>query len=454
VNNQEKHINQLLQRWISGEITAREEQELQAAAAQDVFFREALQGYRSLPSADHAARIANLRQKLTGQKKKNVFLRLPRWSRVAAAVLVVATAWWLLTEQQAHTSMELAMEENTPAVLHPVGTQPPSLATKEQDSPLLNPDTAWTANSESIAGAVPARAIGIPATSGKKNKPAADLAGAAVEPNAFNTPLETTSATSPILAEATDLAEREAPLARSATVARSAPPPPPPPPPPSPAAAQPKVILPGSYLDTRISNSGVPEARPGFKIVEGRVTDQDGYPLIGVHVLEVGRANGTVSDFDGFFRLSVAENSNRLEVSYTGYSTQQVDIQSTENLVVLSEDDVQLDEVVVTGLGATRGQRVPDTIKEKNSSSRAAPVGGFVRLTRYIRENTPPNSGRARVRLLFSIQDNGRPVNFQVLESSHPASNLLAIQLLENGPDWEILAGQAPVQVDYWVVIR
>jgi len=171
VNNQEKHINQLLQRWISGEITAREEQELQAAAAQDVFLREALQGYRSLPSADHAARIANLRQKLTGQKKKNVFLRLPRWSRVAAAVLVVATAWWLLTEQQAHTSMELAMEENTPAVLHPVGTQPPSLATKEQDSPLLNPDTAWTANSESIAGAVPARAIGIPATSGKKINP-------------------------------------------------------------------------------------------------------------------------------------------------------------------------------------------------------------------------------------------------------------------------------------------
>jgi hypothetical protein len=445
VNNQEQHINNLLQRWISGEITAREEQELQAAAARDVFLREALQGYRSLPTADHAASLANLRQKLPGQKKKVAAFRLPLWSRVAAAVLVLATAWWLLTEQNASTDKALAMEENSPAAAFPGTAQTQPMAAADSASPLLESATALADNSESITWSAPAREFSLPTLSAKKATPAPELANETIKPNAFGGRMETTRATQPDLAAADDLAEMEAPAARSDAVAKSAPTAP------SPAPAALDVITPGSYLDTRISNSGVPEAMPGFQLVEGRVTDQDGYPLVGASVMEVGRTNGTVSDVDGFFQLSVAEKSNRLQVSYTGYATQQVDIKAAENLVVLSESGALLDEVVVTGLGASRGQRKKDT---PPAASVAEPVGGFVNLTRYIRDHTPPNSSRARVRLLFNIQANGRPVDFQVLESSHPESNLLAIQLLENGPDWEVLAGQAPVLVEYLVVIR
>ncbi len=92
------------------------------------------------------------------------------------------------------------------------------------------------------------------------------------------------------------------------------------------------------------------------KTVSGTITSADGEPLIGANVLEVGTSNGTITDLDGNYSLTVSDGSS-LEISYTGFSTQIIDASVGNSFNInLSEGSV-LDEVVVTALGITREKK-------------------------------------------------------------------------------------------------
>ena len=55
--------------------------------------------------------------------------------------------------------------------------------------------------------------------------------------------------------------------------------------------------------------------------VTGTVVDEDnGEPLIGVSVLEMGTTNGIITDVDGNFTITVSESA-KLQLSYVGYAT-------------------------------------------------------------------------------------------------------------------------------------
>ncbi len=85
--------------------------------------------------------------------------------------------------------------------------------------------------------------------------------------------------------------------------------------------------------------------------ISGQVLDQNNQPLPGASIVEKGTTNGTQSDFDGNFSLEVASGAI-LEVSYIGFSTQEVTVGSQSNIsVVLQESASGLDEVVVIGYG-------------------------------------------------------------------------------------------------------
>ncbi|SNR67494.1 TonB-linked outer membrane protein, SusC/RagA family [Maribacter sedimenticola] len=85
-------------------------------------------------------------------------------------------------------------------------------------------------------------------------------------------------------------------------------------------------------------------------VVTGTVSDEMG-PLPGASVLVKGTTNGTQTDFDGNFTIE-APNDAILVISYIGYKTMEVavDSQTTINVTLL-EDASKLDEVVVTGYG-------------------------------------------------------------------------------------------------------
>ncbi|MDE5551586.1 MAG: TonB-dependent receptor plug domain-containing protein, partial [Muribaculaceae bacterium] len=82
--------------------------------------------------------------------------------------------------------------------------------------------------------------------------------------------------------------------------------------------------------------------------VYGQVLSQnDDEPLIGATIMSIATGNGTATDIDGNFQITVPEGTD-LKISYVGYTSQTVE--AIQNLTVyLYEDSEVLDEVVVVG---------------------------------------------------------------------------------------------------------
>ncbi len=90
------------------------------------------------------------------------------------------------------------------------------------------------------------------------------------------------------------------------------------------------------------------------KDISGTVTGPDGLPLIGASVLVKGTSVGTVTDFDGRYRLSVPEGQNMVVISYTGYETNEIEIGSSNIYNAVLAEGVTLEAAVVTSLGIKR----------------------------------------------------------------------------------------------------
>jgi len=83
------------------------------------------------------------------------------------------------------------------------------------------------------------------------------------------------------------------------------------------------------------------------RTVTGTVTDVNGEPLIGASVLAAGSSVGTITDIDGSFSISVPEGTSQIEISYTGYDDQLVDISSSSTVAVQLAEGKLLDEIVM-----------------------------------------------------------------------------------------------------------
>ena len=83
--------------------------------------------------------------------------------------------------------------------------------------------------------------------------------------------------------------------------------------------------------------------------VTGTVYEEAGVGAIGANVVAEGTTVGTVTDFDGFFELTVPAGVKNLVISYMGFKTVTVPVKSNVT-VTLESDTEQLEEVVVTGM--------------------------------------------------------------------------------------------------------
>lgn len=100
------------------------------------------------------------------------------------------------------------------------------------------------------------------------------------------------------------------------------------------------------------------------KQVSGVVIDGTGETVIGASVLEKGTTNGTITDLDGKFILTVGENAV-LQISYVGYTTQEIPVQGKTSFnITLKEDSEMLEEVVVVGYGAQKKESVVGAISQ------------------------------------------------------------------------------------------
>ena len=115
------------------------------------------------------------------------------------------------------------------------------------------------------------------------------------------------------------------------------------------------ILLLGFPLLTRAGT--VDSTRVGNREVRGKVVDEKKLPIPGVSVRLGGTSLGTATDVDGKFKLLVPADTATLVVSFIGMKTEVVKIprlkagvEQKELTIVLREEDVKLEDVVVTGI--------------------------------------------------------------------------------------------------------
>ena len=108
--------------------------------------------------------------------------------------------------------------------------------------------------------------------------------------------------------------------------------------------------------------------------VQGVVKDQTGETVIGATVMQKGTSNGTVTDFDGNFSLTVPANAT-LAISYIGFTTQEIPVAGkTDFTIVMKDESHALSEVVVIGYGTMRKSDLTGSVGSLSSKDMDAPV--------------------------------------------------------------------------------
>ncbi len=107
--------------------------------------------------------------------------------------------------------------------------------------------------------------------------------------------------------------------------------------------------------------------------VKGTVKDKTGETVIGASVVEKGNtSNGTITDIDGNYTLSVPSNAT-IVFSYVGMTTQEVSVKGKTTIDIVMEDDAQaLEEVVVIGYGSVKKKDLTGSVSTVNSDVLAA----------------------------------------------------------------------------------
>jgi len=104
--------------------------------------------------------------------------------------------------------------------------------------------------------------------------------------------------------------------------------------------------------------------------ISGTVRDaRSGEEIIGANIIERGTTNGTITDVDGNFRLSVAPNAT-LVVSFIGYVNQEVAVGGRASfLIELREDAIALQEIVAIGYGTQTRREITGAVSSVRPES-------------------------------------------------------------------------------------
>lgn len=152
--------------------------------------------------------------------------------------------------------------------------------------------------------------------------------------------------------------------------------------------------------------------------VSGTVSDQTG-PVIGASVIEKGTTNGTMTDNDGHFTLTVSKGAV-IEISSIDYKTQEITVGAQTNFTVtLSEDNEFLDEVVVVGYGSMKKSDLAGaSVSMKESDLKGSIIssldqslqGRAAGVTAVTTSGAPGSSSSIRVRGQATINANAEPL--------------------------------------------
>lgn len=114
-------------------------------------------------------------------------------------------------------------------------------------------------------------------------------------------------------------------------------------------------------------------------LVRGKVIDDTGLEVIGASILIKGSTQGTITDMEGKFSLSVPDKNAVLQVSYIGYQSLEIKVDLSKPMsIVLKEDSEMLEEVVVVGYQEVKKKDLTGSVAKANMDDLLnTPVGSF-----------------------------------------------------------------------------
>lgn len=174
-------------------------------------------------------------------------------------------------------------------------------------------------------------------------------------------------------------------------------------------------IIDRQVLIKATSNLQTPNANQQTKTISGVIRDELGEPVVGANVVEKGTSNGTISDSQGSFSLSVAPGAT-LIFTYIGYTPQEIKVEGRNSLTVIMEEDTEtLDEVVVVGYGTVKKKDLTgavaavkgDDLASRKTTQLSTALQGAVAGVLVTRDNNAPGAtaGSIKVRGVTTIGD-------------------------------------------------
>jgi len=201
-----------------------------------------------------------------------------------------------------------------------------------------------------------------------------------------------------------------------------------------------------NYDRPKFDVSGLPQ----YNFVQGKVTDDNGEPLIGVNVNAKGTTVGAVTDIDGNYALEIPNGAKMLVFSYVGYSNVEKPIASSVVNAVLIEDQINLEEVVVTSSKFMKRE------KKSSSYSYSDALNGKISGTNAVEteESYTPIDVNFNIKTPYTILSDGKINSVDINSYDVPASykyyaipkldkSAFLTALLTNWTDLNLLPGEA-----------
>lgn len=154
--------------------------------------------------------------------------------------------------------------------------------------------------------------------------------------------------------------------------------------------------------------------------VKGTVVDSQGYPVIGITVMEKGTTNGTTTDADGNYLINLSQKQSSLEFNALGYKTLIEEVNGRTVIdVTVAEEAIALDAVVAIGYGSVKKKDLTTAVSTvSNEDMKLRPVteaSGFIQgkvagVTVQQTSGLPGSGMTVRVRGASSIASSNDPL--------------------------------------------
>ncbi|MDF9797587.1 TonB-linked SusC/RagA family outer membrane protein [Catalinimonas alkaloidigena] len=192
--------------------------------------------------------------------------------------------------------------------------------------------------------------------------------------------------------------------------------------------------------------------------IQGKVSDVNGQALPGATVLIKGTQNGTITNAEGRFRLSTAQDRVTLAITFIGFETQEVEASSSEEVqVTLQESSKQLNEVVVVGYGTQKKVNLTgavsvvegEKLSKRQVGSTSLALQGLAPGVTVTQQSGAPggDAGTIRIRGIGSINAGQNPLilvdNVEMSLNAIDPNNIESISILKDAAAAAIYGSRA-----------